>query len=228
MEPVVELRNVSKTYKMDETEVRALNKVNLKITRDDFLAIMGPSGSGKSTLLHIMGCLDRPTEGRVTVDGVDVSRLNDSELARLRGTKIGFVFQFFNLYSTLTALENVELPMLIAEKDKTERRKKAMELLKLVGMEKRADHLPSQLSGGERQRVAIARALTNNPSLILADEPTGNLDSKAGKEVLTILSKLQKQENKTVVIVTHERHIAKHAERIVYLKDGEIIKEVRK
>lgn len=224
MSALLELEHVSKIYKLDEVEVKALDDVNLKIEKNEFLAVTGPSGSGKSTLLHIMGCLDRPTRGRVILEGRDVSSLSDAELARIRGMKIGFIFQFFNLYPTLTALENVELPMIIVEKDKKERKKRALELLKSVGMEKRASHLPSQLSGGERQRVAIARALANNPSIILADEPTGNLDSKTGKEIINLLAKLQKEEGKTVVIVTHEPTIAKYAERIIYLTDGKIIR----
>jgi len=226
MKSVIELQNVDKVYRMDEVEVSALKNISLKVRENEFIAVKGPSGSGKSTLLHIIGCLDRPTRGKVILDGVNVSGLNDTELARLRGRKIGFVFQFFNLYPTLTALENIELPMVIAEENKRKRRERALELLKAIGIEKRADHLPSQLSGGERQRVAIARALANNPPLILADEPTGNLDSKSGREILTILKNLQEKENKTLIVVTHDEHIAKYAERIVYLKDGEIIKEV--
>jgi putative ABC transport system ATP-binding protein len=225
MRNVVKLKNVSKVYRMEEVEVYALRDISLEIRRGEYTAVIGPSGSGKSTLLHIMGCLDRPTSGKVFLDGVDVSKLNDFELARLRSRKIGFVFQFFNLYPTLTALENVELPMVIAETDKKERRKRALELLKAVGMEKRVNHLPSQLSGGERQRVAIARALANNPSLILADEPTGNLDSKSGEEILLLLKKLQEKENKTVVIVTHNQRVVKYAERIIYLRDGKILEE---
>ena len=227
MKPVVELKQVSKIYKMDEVEVKALDGVDMKVGRGEFVAIIGPSGSGKSTLLHMIGLLDRPTNGKVFLDGIDVSKLNENELARLRGNKIGFVFQFFNLYPILTALENIELPMVITEKSKTERRKRALELLKIVGLEKRAEHLPSQLSGGERQRVAIARALANNPSLILADEPTGNLDSKAGKEILELLDKLQEEEGKTIIMVTHDVNIGKYAERLIYLKDGKIIKEAR-
>jgi putative ABC transport system ATP-binding protein len=227
MKPVVELKQVSKIYKMDEVEVKALDGIDMKVEKGDFAAIIGPSGSGKSTLLHMIGLLDRPTNGKVFLDGIDISKLNDNELARLRGNKIGFVFQFFNLYPILTALENIELPMVITEKNKTERRKRALELLKIVGLEKRAEHLPSQLSGGERQRVAIARALANNPSLILADEPTGNLDSKAGKEIIELLDKLQEEEGKTIIMVTHDANIAKYAERLIYLKDGKIIKEVK-
>jgi putative ABC transport system ATP-binding protein len=224
MNTLLELEHVSKIYRLDEVEVKALDDVSLKINKNDFIAITGPSGSGKSTLLHIMGCLDRPTKGKVFLEGKDVSILNDTELARVRGRKIGFVFQFFNLYPTLTALENVELPMIIVEKDKKERRERALQLLEIVGMAKRAEHLPSQLSGGERQRVAIARALANNPPLILADEPTGNLDSKSGKEIISLLAKLREEEEKTVVIVTHEPTIAKYAEKIIYLSDGKIVR----
>jgi putative ABC transport system ATP-binding protein len=223
MKTVIELNQVSKTYKMDEVEVNALREVSLKIKEKEFIAIMGPSGSGKSTLLHMVGVLDRPTSGKIYLDGVDISKLNDSELARLRGRKIGFVFQFFNLYPTLTALENVGLPMMIVGKNKKERERRALELLKIVGLEERVEHLPSQLSGGERQRVAIARALANDPSLILADEPTGNLDSKAGKEIMIFLDSLQEKEGKTVVMVTHESSIAKYAERTIRLKDGKIM-----
>lgn len=223
---VVELNQVSKTYKMDNVEVQALKGVNLKIVKGEFVAIMGPSGSGKSTLLHMIGCLDRPTSGKIYLDGIDVLKLSDSELARLRGKKIGFVFQFFYLYPTLTARENVELPMMIVEQDKKIREKRALNLLKVVGLEHRAEHLPSQLSGGERQRVAIARALANDPSLLLADEPTGNLDSKSGREIMELFVKLNK-EGKTIIIVTHDENIASYAERIIKIKDGRIQEEKR-
>ena len=220
---IIELKNVWKIYQMEDVEVQALRGVDLKIKKEEFTAIMGPSGSGKSTLLQMIGVLDRPTSGKIYLDGVDISRLNDSELARLRGEKIGFVFQFFNLYPTLTARENIELPMLILERDKNERKIKASKLLKTVGLENRAEHLPSQLSGGERQRIAIARALANDPPLILADEPTGNLDTKAGYEIIEFLNKLQEDEKVTVVMVTHEPDIAKYAERTIHLKDGKIL-----
>ena len=220
---IIELKDVRKTYHLGEVEVKALRDVDLKIKKEEFVAIMGPSGSGKSTLLHMIGCLDRPTSGKIYLDRVDISKLNDSELARLRGKKIGFVFQFFNLYPTLSARENIELPMLILESDKKEREKKSAKLLETVGLEKRAEHLPSQLSGGERQRVAISRALANDPPLLLADEPTGNLDSKTGEEIMKFLDKLQEKEKVTIVMVTHEEHIAKYAERIIRLKDGKIV-----
>jgi len=220
---IIELKNVWKIYQLGEVEVHALKGINLKIKKEEFVAIMGPSGSGKSTLLHMIGVLDRPTSGKIYLDGTDISKLNDSELARLRGKKIGFVFQFFNLYPTLNAQENVELPMLILERDRKEREKKSSKLLKTVGLEKRAEHLPSQLSGGERQRVAVARALANAPPLLLADEPTGNLDTKTGIEIMNFLKMLQKEEKITIVMVTHEDHIAKCAKRAIRLKDGKIV-----
>jgi putative ABC transport system ATP-binding protein len=220
---IIELKNVWKTYQMDDVEVHALKGIDLRIKKEEFTAIMGPSGSGKSTLLQMIGVLDRPTSGKIYLDGTDISKLNDSELARLRGNKIGFVFQFFNLYPTLTARENIELPMLILEREKKEREIKSSKLLKTVGLEMRAEHLPSQLSGGERQRIAIARALANNPPLILADEPTGNLDTKTSFEIIDLLDKLQEDEKVTIVMVTHEPDIAKYAERIIHLKDGKIV-----
>lgn len=222
MKPLIELSKVTKSYKMDDVEVNALNRVDLKINKKEFVAIMGPSGSGKSTLLHMIGCLDRPTEGKIILDGTDISTLNDSELARLRGSKLGFVFQFFNLYPTLTALENVELPMMIMEKNKNEMKRRAVELLKMVGMENRAAHLPSQLSGGERQRIAIARSLANDPSLILADEPTGNLDSKSGNEIMVMFKKLN-DEGRTVVVVTHDEAVSSHSKRIIRIRDGKLV-----
>jgi len=223
----IEMRNVTKIYKMDSVNVVGVENVNLKIKDGEFICIMGPSGSGKSTMLHLMGCLDKPTSGKIFIDGIDASKMNDEELANLRKEKIGFVFQFFNLYPTLTALENVELPMIIAEKDKELRRKRAIELLEMVEMEEFKDHLPSQLSGGQRQKVAIARALANDPPIILADEPTGNLDSKSGEEVMKIFKELNER-GKTIVVVTHNEYLAKFAKRIIRLKDGKIIKDERK
>ena len=209
---------------MEGVETPALRGVDLKIKKGEFMAIIGPSGSGKSTLLHMIGVLDRPTSGKIYLDGIDISKLNDSELARLRGKKIGFVFQFFNLYPTLTAQENIELPMLILECDKKKREEKALNLIEMVDLEKRAGHLPSQMSGGERQRVAIARAIANDPEIVLADEPTGNLDTKIGSEIMKLFSRLQEEENMTVVMITHELEIAKHAERVVHLIDGKIVR----
>jgi putative ABC transport system ATP-binding protein len=221
-ETIIELQKVKKIYNMDGIETPALRGVDLNIKKQEFIAIMGPSGSGKSTLLHMVGALDTPTSGKIILDGVDISTLKESDLARLRGKKIGFIFQFFNLHPTLTALENIELPMIIIEKDKKERRKKALALLKAVGLENRADHLPSQLSGGEHQRVAIARALANDPEIILADEPTGNLDTKTEAEIMKFLLNLQKERQMTVAVITHEHEIARYAERIIHLTDGRI------
>jgi len=222
MKPVIELDQVSKTYKMDSVEVQVLKNVDLKIGKKDFASIMGPSGSGKSTLLNMIGALDLPTTGKVFIDGTDLSSLSETEIARTRGEKIGFVFQTFNLYPTLNTLGNVELPMMIMEKGKKERKKRAIDLLGLVGLKERAEHLPSQLSGGERQRVAIARALANDPSFILADEPTGNLDSKSGNEIMEIFKKLN-EEGRTVVVVTHDINIASHSKHIIQIKDGKVI-----
>jgi putative ABC transport system ATP-binding protein len=224
---VIQLKDVGKVYQMDDVKVQALKKIDLEIKKNEFLAIMGPSGSGKSTLLDMIGCLDRPSYGKVFLNGVDISKLNDSQLARLRGREIGFVFQTFNLYPILSALENVELPMMIIEKNKKERKQRALELLKMVGLEGRAEHLPSQLSGGERQRVAIARSLANDPQIILADEPTGNLDSKSGDEIMRTFVRLN-ESGKTVVVITHDQTIASHAKKIVKIKDGEIIRSDKK
>ena len=219
---LIELRNVEKIYNEGkENEVRALRGVSLKVHEKDFIAIIGPSGSGKSTLLHMLGCLDKPTKGKVLIDGKDVSKMNDEDLARIRREKIGFVFQTFNLIPTLTALENVELPMKLNGKKASEARERAKELLKIVGLEKRLDHLPSQLSGGEQQRVAIARALANEPEIILADEPTGNLDSKTGFEIVKLMKKLNR-EGYTFVIVTHDLRIADFANKKIRIKDGKL------
>ncbi len=217
--PVISLENVEKVYQMDEVEVHALRGINLSIHEGEFVSIMGPSGSGKSTMLHIIGCLDNPSSGKVFLGGEDVSQLGSSKLARIRGREIGFVFQFFNLYPTLNTIENVELPMMILDVDKEVRRKKAKELLESVGMGDRIHHLRSQLSGGQRQRMAIARALANDPSVLLADEPTGNLDSKSGEELLSVFKRLNK-EGRTVIVVTHDQSIAESAEKIVKMKDG--------
>ena len=218
---VVELQNVSKKYQLGEVEVAALDNASVKIKSGEFVAIMGPSGSGKSTLLNMMGLLDRQTSGKIFLGGKNITKFSENEIARIRGEKIGFIFQFFNLYPTLSVLENVELPMIISEKPSDEREERAMELLQEVGLEKRIEHFPSQLSGGERQRVAVARALANNPLFILADEPTGNLDSKTGADIMKLFMKLNK-EGKTIVIVTHDSRIASNAERVIKISDGRI------
>lgn len=229
MQNIVELENVQKVYQLGGVEVPALRGISLEVKKGERIAISGPSGCGKSTLLNLIGCLDRPTSGKVFIDGKDVSKLGDNELAIVRREKIGFVFQFFYLIPTLTAFDNVMLPMTFTGISKSEQEKRAKKLLEMTGLKGRMDHRPSELSGGERQRVAIARAIVNNPQIILADEPTGNLDSKSGKEVINILLKLNKKEGITLVIVTHDPYIAYNAQRIIYLKDGEIIKEgVRK
>lgn len=226
MKTILELRDVKKSYQLDDVKVEALKGINIKINEGEFVAIIGASGSGKSTLLHILGLLDRPTHGSVFIDGKNTKSLNDDELTELRGKNIGFIFQFFNLYPTLTSIKNVELPLAILDSDSRE--EKAMEMLELVGMKDRKDHMPSQLSGGQRQRVAIARALVTKPEIILADEPTGNLDSETGKEVIDELVRVNKKTGKTVVIITHDQHIASHAKRIIEIKDGEILSDRRK
>jgi putative ABC transport system ATP-binding protein len=222
VKPVIELKNVSKTYCKTGVPVKALKKINLKINRKESIAIMGPSGSGKSTMLHMIGCLDKPTSGKVLINGKDILKLDDNDIARIRRKTIGFIFQFFNLIPNFTALKNVELPMIFS--NFPDKEKRAEELLKTVGLENRIDHYPSQLSGGEIQRVSIARAMANKPDIILADEPTGNLDSKSGKEILDILNKLNKERGVTLVIVTHDRNIASRFRELIYIKDGEIIK----
>jgi len=224
METAIELRDIEKEYDLGAIKLHVLKEIKLKVKKSDIVAIMGPSGSGKSTMLHMLGCLDRPTRGKIIIDGVDVSRLNDDELAKIRREKIGFIFQFFYLIPSLTALKNVELPMTFIKSSAKDREERAKELLKMVGLEERMYHKPSQLSGGESQRVAIARALANNPQIILADEPTGNLDSKSGKEIMDILVKLNKKRGVTLIIVTHDPSIARHAEKVINLKDGKIIK----
>ncbi len=220
---IIELKNVSKIYRMGEVEVHALRGVSMKVRRGEFVSIMGPSGSGKSTLMDMIGCLNVPTSGTVFLEGHDISELRESGLARIRGSKIGFIFQFFNLYPSLTVTENVSLPMRIHNYSEKEVRNRVSGLLKMVGLENRHEHLPSQLSGGEIQRVAIARALSTNPSIILADEPTGNVDTKTAGEIMDFFEKLHK-EGETIVMVTHEEDVAKYARRIVNLRDGRIIK----
>lgn len=222
---VIELRNVAKIYPMGKREVFALRKVSFKVYRGEFLAIMGKSGSGKSTCLYLMGCLDLPTKGSVLIEGRDTKTLTEEERARLRGKKIGFVFQQFNLIPTLTVWENIELPMIFQNVEEEGRKKRVRELVKEVGLEARMHHTPSQLSGGEQQRVAIARALANNPEIILADEPTGNLDSKTGEQIIRLLKRINERRGATIVVVTHDRELASQAERIILLKDGKVIGE---
>jgi putative ABC transport system ATP-binding protein len=225
--PIIELKNVNKTYKMGNVDVPAVCGLNLKIYPGEFVAIMGPSGSGKSTCMNMIGCLDIPTDGSIYLDGQDISKLAESNLAQIRGRKIGFIFQQFNLINTLTALENVMLPMIFQNIPEAERIERAKSLLKLVEMEDRMNHKPTELSGGQQQRVAIARSLSNNPEVILADEPTGNLDSKTGQNVIGFLQKLHEKERKTIVMVTHDEHVAHHADRIEHLHDGKIIKTTK-
>jgi len=224
--PIIELRNIWKIYQMGEANVYALRGMNLKINRGKFIAIMGPSGSGKSTAMNMIGCLDRPTKGTVLLDDKDVSKMNESTLAQIRGKKIGFIFQQFNLINTFNAIENVMLPLMFQNIPRQEQLSRAKELLNLVGMGARAMHRPSELSGGEQQRIAIARALANNPEMILADEPTGNLDSKTGTEVMELIRKLNLEKNKTIILVTHDKNLAKYAQKILYLKDGYIVKSL--
>jgi putative ABC transport system ATP-binding protein len=220
---VLELRDVWKIYKMDAVEVPAVKGISAKVKEGEFVAIMGASGSGKSTVLSIIGALDVPTRGLVFLDGTEITKLPESRIARIRGKKIGFVFQTFNLYPTLNVFENIALPMRIHEFGEKEIREKVQELIKLVGLEHRVHHLPAQLSGGERQRVAIARALSTDPSMILADEPTGNLDTKTSIDIMEIFAELHKKQGKTIVLVTHEPYLAGYAERIIELRDGKII-----
>lgn len=222
---MIQLKNVQKVYPMGEVGVPALRGIDLTIQPGEFVAIMGPSGSGKSTLLHLLGCLDLPDDGIVQLGGHDVTKLDEDTLAQIRGKKIGFVFQTFNLISTLTALENVELPLFFQGVSRAERRVRAAELLSKVGLDGRMHHKPSQLSGGERQRVAIARALANNPEIILADEPTGNLDSESGEAILDLLAQLHR-EGKTIILVTHNPEAAAYAQRILRIRDGRLVEEV--
>ncbi len=221
-QPVIKVEDLWKIYQLGEVQVEALRGVSFEIEGGEFIAIMGPSGSGKSTLMNILGCLDRPTRGRYFLDDQEVSQLNENQLAQVRNKKIGFVFQSFNLLPRLTALQNVELPLIYAGLSPQKRKERAMESLEAVGLEERVHHYPNQLSGGQQQRVAIARALVNNPSIILADEPTGNLDTRSSEEIMHVLQKLNR-EGKTIVLVTHERDIASHAHRILHFRDGQLV-----
>jgi putative ABC transport system ATP-binding protein len=226
MPPVIELENVTKVYDSGAAEVQALRGVSLAIRPGEFVAIVGASGSGKSTLMNVLGCLDRPTSGAYRFEGQDVSRLSRAERSHLRNRKLGFVFQGFNLLKRQSAVENVELPLLYAGVSPAKRRARALELLKLVGLGERIHHTPNQLSGGQQQRVAIARALVNRPRVLLADEPTGNLDSKTGAEILTELQRLNREQGQTIVLVTHDPAIAAWAKRLITVRDGQIASDL--
>lgn len=223
-ENIIELNDVWKIYKLGDVDVMALQGVSLEIKKGEFVSLLGKSGSGKSTCLNLIGCLDYPSKGIISLDGHDITNLSESDLAVIRGKKIGFIFQTFNLIPSLNALENVMLPMVFQGVDEAKREKKAKELLDLVDMGHRLDHNPSKLSGGERQRVAIARSLVNDPEMILADEPTGNLDSKTGVVVMNILKELNVKHGKTIVMVTHDQQLAGFAKRKIFLKDGKVVK----
>jgi putative ABC transport system ATP-binding protein len=224
MTTIVEALNLRKVYMLGKVPVEALRGVNLKVEEGEFLSVLGPSGSGKSTLLNLLGALDKPTEGKIFIEGVDVSTLNDGQLADLR-RRIGFVFQFFNLIPRFTARQNVELPMAIAGLGKEERRRRAEELLKVVGLADRMNHKPAELSGGEQQRVAIARALANNPRFLLMDEPTGNIDSKNAMEIIQLVKRLNQEKGITIIMVTHDQRLASEANRTVHMLDGLIVDE---
>ncbi len=221
---MLEIKKIKKIYQMGKVKVEALRGVSFYIDKGEFVAIMGPSGSGKSTLMHIIGCLDQPTEGNFIIGGKDVSKLNDDRLAEIRNKSIGFVFQQFNLLSRTSILHNVEIPLIYAGLKSKQRRKLAMQALESVGLGDRVKHKPNEISGGEKQRAAIARALVNDPLIILADEPTGNLDTKTGEEIMKIFYKLHQQGN-TIIMVTHEAEVARHARRIIHLRDGLIEKD---
>lgn len=221
MEPIIEIRDIKKIYYVGNQEIRALNGVDLTIHKNEYVAIMGPSGSGKSTMMNILGCLDTPTSGNYILNGTDVSQMNDSDLAEVRNKEIGFVFQSFNLLPRYDAVENVALPLIYSGMTKKLRVEKAEEALKSVGLEERMEHKPNELSGGQKQRVALARALINNPAIILADEPTGNLDSKTSVDIMNLFNEIHKRGN-TVIVVTHEEDIARYAHRIIRLRDGKV------
>ena len=224
-EEIIKIEKLSKLYENGDLSVKALDSISLSITQGEFIAIMGASGSGKSTLMNILGCLDRPTEGYYYLEGIDVGEKTDDELSEIRNRKIGFVFQSFNLIPRTSALQNVELPMIYGKVKAAERGGMALSLLAQVGLADRAHHMPNELSGGQKQRVAIARALANRPQIILADEPTGNLDSHSSEEIMEIFARLNRDEGNTVIIVTHERDVAEFTDRIITFKDGSVIKD---
>jgi putative ABC transport system ATP-binding protein len=226
--PIIKVENVWKTYDLGENQVHALRGLNVEIKEGEFVAIMGPSGSGKSTAMNMIGCLDTPSKGRIFLDGEDISTLEESELAQIRGKKIGFIFQKFNLINTLTAKENIMLPLMFQGVDFETRKNRAEELLEMVDLGERMNHKPNELSGGQQQRVAIARALAVEPDVILADEPTGNLDTKTGGNVMDFLKKLHKEKKTTIVLVTHDEEVGENADRLEFLKDGIIINSKKK
>jgi len=224
-EVILKTEGLSKTFVMGKRKISALSGLNLQVNKGEFIAIMGPSGSGKTTLLNVLGCLDKPTSGKAILDNVDVAKLPENKLCEIRRNKIGFIFQTFNLLPYLNAIENVELPMETTKKSNSERKKRAHELLELVGLSGREEHRPQRLSAGEQQRVAIARALANDPAIVLADEPTGNLDTKNKFEIVRLLGKLNIDQGTTIIMVTHDGQIATHTERVLLLNDGKITKE---
>jgi putative ABC transport system ATP-binding protein len=227
-ELVLKTERLDKVFELGKRKIRALSDVNLQVRKGDFISIMGPSGSGKTTLLNMLGCLDRPTLGKVILDDVDVTKVPEKNLYKIRKHKIGFVFQTFNLMPYLNAIENVELPMEVTKKSKDEKRKRASELLNTVGLSGRETHRPTRLSAGEQQRVAIARALANNPAIVLADEPTGNLDRKTKYEIMRLLGKLNVEQGTTVIMVTHDSHIAARSEKMLFLNDGKLLAKEKK
>ena len=227
MSSIIKIENISKVYDTGAVQVHALRDVNLSIEEGDFVAIMGQSGSGKSTLMNILGCLDRPTSGVYELDGINISKMESRELSSIRNKKIGFVFQSFNLIPRTSSLKNVELPMVYAKIGKKERRERAIELLEKVGLGERLHHMPNEISGGQKQRIAIARALANKPSIILADEPTGNLDTSSSEEIMNLFTELN-NEGVTVIVVTHEDNIAEYTKRIIRFRDGQIIEDRRR
>jgi|TARA_B100001964_G_C14156152_1_gene564385 putative ABC transport system ATP-binding protein len=225
---IIRLNDVWKIYQMGEVKVNALRGMSLEIKRGEFVAIMGPSGSGKSTAVNMVGALDIPTKGKIYLENHDISKLSESDLAQIRGKKIGFIFQQFNLINTLSALENVTLPMIFQGIESEERTEKAKHILEMVGLGDRMSHKPTELSGGQQQRVAIARSLANDPEVVLADEPTGNLDSTTGETVMSFLENLNRKEGKTIIMVTHDTNVAHHADRIEFLKDGMVVKRSKR
>lgn len=221
---LIETRDVTKVYKVGEVEIHALRGISVEIEEGEYVSIMGPSGSGKSTLMHILGCLDTPTAGEYILNNVEVNKLSDEELARIRNREIGFIFQSFNLLPRATVMHNVELPLIYSGASARDRKNRTSQVLEKVGLADRSRHIPSQLSGGETQRAAIARAVVTSPSLVLADEPTGNLDSSTGEEILSLFDDLHKEGN-TLIVVTHERYVAEKGERVIYLRDGRVVEE---